>query len=483
MRNVNPEDLDHLAKLLDGRGGVRDRLDEAFTRAARLGVTADLTSLKPLRTWLPDTASDLRRRAAIARLEDGDLAAGLKWAGFDTEDIARAAFYLKAPGVLLLANALATDDAPGTDAFRRRSGESLDDWVDRMRAHGIAGIPALKPYEPEIAELLGDIGDVKSTLRHGGLATFHGVNLTKILVGNSVTQGYLSGRKMWAADLLKRLPGRYTWAPGKFTEWGNRLAKWEPPVRSLSAPGSWLPGKLAGFASRNGTYQDVARVPFVNSQVSTRVGDAFDVVRRSQVMNGRLLFGMSGNKIIDGLVGSDRLARMYGGLTHAGKIPGRAGNASYWKVGKSVYQDARLFGKGRFAAAGEGFRVAGRMGGALRAVGVAGGVFATVYSGANVWSQGDPRSHFGSRTEGAKYVGDVSETLFNASLTAATVAPNPFTIGAVVVTGGVYAGAKVVEHWDDIKKASKRATKWVDGKAGDLGKSIARSKANPMNWF
>ncbi|MER5598514.1 PE-PGRS family protein [Streptomyces sp. NPDC002265] len=482
MRNVDPEDLDHLAKLLDGRGGVRDRLDEAFTRAARLGVTADLTPLRPLRTWLPDTAADLRRRAAIARLEDGDLTAGLRWAGFDAGDIARAAVYAQAPGVLLLANALAADDDPGTKAFRRRNGESLDDWVDRMRAHGIAGIPALKPYEPEIAELIGDIGDVKSTIQHGGLATFHGVNLTKVLVGNSIAQGALNARKMQVVGLMQRFNRRYTWVP-RVGEWANRLDEWSPPVRSLSAPGTWLPGRLAGVASRNAAYQDASRVPFVNGYVATRVGDVFDLARRSRALNARLVFGVNGNKLIDGLVGSDRLARMYGGLTHAGKIPGRAGNASYWKVGKNVYGDARLFGKGRFAAAGEGFRVAARMGGALRAVGVAGGVFATAYSGANVWSQGDPRRHFGSRTEGAKYVGDVSETLFNASLTAATVAPNPFTIGAVVVTGGVYAGAKVVEHWDDIRTGARRATKWVDGKAGDLGKSIARSKANPMNWF
>lgn len=37
LRVANPEDLEHLAKLLEGRGGVEDRLDEAFTRAARLG--------------------------------------------------------------------------------------------------------------------------------------------------------------------------------------------------------------------------------------------------------------------------------------------------------------------------------------------------------------------------------------------------------------------------------------------------------------
>ncbi|UYM23038.1 hypothetical protein OIM90_30435 [Streptomyces sp. AD16] len=39
---ANPEDLEYLAKLLDGRDGLADRLDEAFTRAAQLGVTGHL---------------------------------------------------------------------------------------------------------------------------------------------------------------------------------------------------------------------------------------------------------------------------------------------------------------------------------------------------------------------------------------------------------------------------------------------------------
>ena len=87
MRNVNPDDLDQLAKLLDGRGGVQDKVDEAFTRASRLGVTSKLTTLKPLSGWVKDTAPDLRKRAVYARLESGDPQAGLMWAGFSAKEI------------------------------------------------------------------------------------------------------------------------------------------------------------------------------------------------------------------------------------------------------------------------------------------------------------------------------------------------------------------------------------------------------------
>ncbi|MFR0358965.1 PE-PGRS family protein [Streptomyces sediminimaris] len=481
MRNVNPDDLDQLAKLLDGRGGVQDQLDEAFTRASRLGVSGTLAPVKPLRTWISDTSPDLRRRAAVARLEDGDPAAGLKWAGFDPKDIIKAGVSLKAPGILLIANAMATNGDPHTEAFRRKSRESLDDWVDRMRAHGIAQIPALKPYEKEIAEILGDVGDATSTLSRGGSAAFHSVNLTKVLVGNSITQGALRVHKARFAGSLQRFQGRYTWVPEKVAEWAVRLDEWNPPVKSLAAPGTWLPSRLAGLASGNAVYQDASRVPFLNGSILSRVGEVYDDVRAHRLMNTRVLFGLSGNKLIDGIVGSDKVAKMYGGLTHAGQIPGRAGQASLWKVAKNVYADQRLFGGGRLAALGRGVKFAGKASGALRAVGVVGGLASTAYSAANVWEQGNPAAAF--KKKGAGYVADVAEIGFNASLTAATVAPNPFTIGAVAVTGAVYAGAKVVQHWDDIKNGAGEAKKWVGDKVHDLGKSIAKSKANPMNWF
>ncbi|MER7841353.1 PE-PGRS family protein [Streptomyces sp. NPDC096040] len=482
MRNVNPDDLDQLAKLLDGRGGVRDKTDEAFTRASRLGVSAKLSALKPLRGWVSDTALDLRRRAAVARLEDGDSEAGLRWAGFDAKGIAEAAVYFKAPDVLLLVNAIAVSGDPGAEALRRRRGESLDDWVDRLRAHGIAtAVPALKPYETEITDILGDVGDVTSTIGQGGTAVFHGVNLAKVLVGNSVTQGALRTYKGQFVGALQRFHGRYAWAPEKVAEWAARLDAWNPPVKSLSAPGTWLPSRLAGLASGNAIYQDASRVPLLNTSILARVGDAYDTVRASRLMNARIAFGLSGNGLIDGLVGADKIAKMYGGLTHAGQIPGRAGQASLWKVARNAYADERLFGVGRLAALGRGIRFAGKAGGLLRGVGVIGGVISTGYSLANVIAQGDPRTAY--KKKGAGYVADVAEVGFNASLTIATAAPNPYTIGAVAVTGAVYAGAKVVQHWDGIKKGAGEATKWVDDNAGDLGKSIAKSKANPMNWF
>ncbi|MFJ6798518.1 hypothetical protein [Streptomyces sp. NPDC091268] len=146
MRNADPDQLDHLAGLLDGRGGTRDRLDEAFTRASGLGVSGTLAALRPLRTWLSETAPDLRRRAVIARLEDGDPEAVAKWAGFRAGELKDAGLITLAPDVLVLAAAIAVSEDPGAEAFRRRPNESLHDWADRVRAHGItAAAPELAP--------------------------------------------------------------------------------------------------------------------------------------------------------------------------------------------------------------------------------------------------------------------------------------------------------------------------------------------------
>ncbi|MGW8658186.1 hypothetical protein ACWGSH_09955 [Streptomyces diastaticus] len=109
-RLVNPKDLEQLAKLLDGRGGLSDKLDEAFTRASSLGVSGKLSSLRPMRTWVSDTGPELRKKAAYARLEDGDPLAGLLLAGFTPEQLKNKNL---PPDLLLVANAAAANEGAG----------------------------------------------------------------------------------------------------------------------------------------------------------------------------------------------------------------------------------------------------------------------------------------------------------------------------------------------------------------------------------
>ncbi|MFC7468463.1 hypothetical protein ACFQVA_14250 [Actinomadura keratinilytica] len=105
----------------------------------------------------------------------------------------------------------------------------------------------------------------------------------------------------------------------------------------------------------------------------------------------------------------------------------------------------------------------------------------------NVALQGNPKEAF--KREGAGYVADVAEVGFNASLTAATVAPNPVTIGLAVGTGLVYAGAKVVANWDEVKAGASKAASWAGKKAAQVGKETLNAakdlakKADPRNWI
>jgi len=463
MRNVNPDDLDQLAKLLDGRGGMQDKLDEAFTRASRLGVTSKLSSLNPMRSWVKDTAPELRKKAIYARLESGDPEAGLRWAGFSAKDIEK--YKGLSPDEMLLANSVAASDDPNANAFQRRPDESLSDYLDRLKAHAIAQLPGLKPHEETIATMIGLYGDWGSITASTAVVTMQGASLTKVLLGNSLKAGAM---RTWKTRLGVVLRGSEN---GLIRSAGNKLIKWSPKIRSLSAPGSWLPGQLGRMFSGSSLYQNASRVPLTGGLRGDLIGNAYNWARSTPLMRG---FGV--NKAIDFVVGSDEVAQTFGGLTHAGQPVARAGNASLIKVFSNASRAAGETGGLRV-----GLGAAAKTAGFLRGAGIVGGVLSTGFSAANVISQGNPVEAF--KRNGAGYVADIAEVGFNASLTAAMVAPNPVTIGLAVGTGLIYGGAKVVEHWDDITKGAGKAADWVGNKASDLGKSIAKSKANPMNWF
>ena len=65
-----------------------------------------------------------------------------------------------------------------------------------------------------------------------------------------------------------------------------------------------------------------------------------------------------------------------------------------------------------------------------------------------------------------------TRTAFNASLTAAMIAPNPVTLGLAVGTGLAYAGTLVWDNWDGISKGAEKAADWVGDKAEKAGEAI-----------
>ncbi|QIB45499.1 PE-PGRS family protein [Streptomyces aureoverticillatus] len=480
MRNVNPGDLEQLSKLIDGRGGVGDKLKEAFTRASNLGVTSKLSTVRSLDAWATEQGSDLRRRAALVRLENGDPEAGLRWAGFTTEDLKKYEGRDLTPDDLLLANSVAASDEPGAKGFARQDGEAIVDWIDRVKAHALAKIPGLQSHEQTIQTLVGLYGDWRSVTDTAGVATFQGVALTRVLVTNSFFRSaQLRSWKIRAGTVLRG--SSHPWV----RDAGSQLVRFRPELQSLSAPGSWLPSRLALWAGapRN--------IPLVSGMIDDRVSMRYDAARRLPFMDSPVWRGITANKAINAIVGNDTLAKRFGGTTHSGEAVARAGQANLFKVGKEIFTRGRAVGWSRGLALTKGLAGAGKVSGALRGVGVVGGVWSTYLATDQLVHRGLPWNHgnFSTRQKGARYVANVAEVGFHASLTAATVAPNPYTIGATVVFGGVYVGAKVVEHWDGIKKGAGKVVDEVGETAKEAvrdpvgtGKKIGR-KLDPRNLF
>lgn len=105
-------------------------------------------------------------------------------------------------------------------------------------------------------------------------------------------------------------------------------------------------------------------------------------------------------------------------------------------------------------------------------VSVVGGVVGTGLGTYELVQQGNPVDAY--QREGAGYVADVASTAFSATSTAFFIAPNPVTGALVIASGIVWAGAEVVDHWDDI-------TDWVDDSweaAGDLSSDVWQGAQN-----
>ncbi|MFF8564702.1 PE-PGRS family protein [Streptomyces albidoflavus] len=459
LRMANPEDLEHLAKLLDGRDGLADRLDEAFTRAAQLGVSTHLAPLKPMRPWTRDQAKDLRMRALRLRLENGDPTAGLLLVGATPKELEKYGPKIT-PETFLLANSVAASDTPEAKKLGRRKGEMFGDWIARLEAHALVQVPGLNVHEPSLAEFIKLGGDAFNVAAAAQTAVGSGFSIANVQLGNSVKTGKLG-------PLKARLEGRWTASGRSFfvRRAGLVLQRYNPPIRSLSAPGSWLPGQLGNMAAGSPAYQMVADVPLTSGLLGDRWGRVWDSARGNRLMDARWL-RTTPNQLLNFFAGSDEVAALHGGLTHSGQEVKRAAQASLWKVGRSG-----------------GLRAAVKTAGAWRGAGVVGSAAATGFSVANIATMDHGKEWKKSK---AGYLANYAETGFNASLTLATVAPNPVTIGLAVGTGVVYGGLKVVEHWDDVKKGAGHAVDWVGEKASEVGGEIANDAkkfARSLNPF
>ncbi|MFF7732414.1 mucin-2 [Streptomyces sp. NPDC007984] len=405
-RMANPDSLEHLAKLFDGRGNLRDRLDEAFTRASRLGVTDRLSALKPMRGWTDGTAVDLRRRAAVLRAENGDPKAAALYAGFKPEDLKGGGL---PPDAMLIANAAVANGGqfdPGW--LKRKPGETYQDWLQRIPGDAAAKVSG----DEDVGEVVGDY-----------------IELTALA---STVPGAFKMAAAGTMHLIKYFKnGTFLKAPGTTLA---QILKGRPP--------SYIPARIA--------------------RLGAQIGRTTPTV------------------VLDVLTGSDKLAQVHGGKLWAWE-------ANLLKTGKNAGTAARVAGASRMGAFASGAGTALRTAGWWRAAGVGGSAVATVVGAVDVIQEGNPVDAF--KRDKAGYVAKVSGVAFNASLTAAMVAPNPVTIGAAVVTGAVYGVASIVDNWETVRKFPGKvadAGRWAGKKIGEgAGKLVdgAKKLGSALNPF
>ncbi|WP_328708341.1 hypothetical protein [Microbispora hainanensis] len=463
-RSFRPEDLERLAGLMDD---LNRSADEVFKRAWPLQASQIVAPLRELPAWGSDTAKDLRQRAAIGRLQTGDPFAGLVWAGFPPLEIVANGNKID-PATLISVNSVADwANKTGNKDFHRKPGESLDDYLARLKAAAIShAIPALEPHEATVANILKIVSDVKGVTATAPIVTTQAVSLSRVLFHNHVlaptVNPLLAAAKGGAlqSSLVKSRPWLKSAIEGR-----NVMLS----ARSVTAPGNSLVGLTRRLFMKSKLYRDyVAMLP--HDLELKAAGKA--------VETGRALAGARVNTFLNRVFGDNRLAELLGGKTHAGVKVQVSGEANLLKVWSATADPKKMEAAAAILkvepTALTRLGAVARTAGALRSIGIVGSVASTGFSVANVISQGNPKEAF--KRNGAGYVADIAEVGFNASLTAAMVCPNPFTVGATVVTGAVYVGAKVVEHWDDIEAGAKKV-----GKAIGEGARKVFSSLNPFD--
>ncbi|MGI8938874.1 MAG: WXG100 family type VII secretion target [Iamia sp.] len=118
--------------------------------------------------------------------------------------------------------------------------------------------------------------------------------------------------------------------------------------------------------------------------------------------------------------------------------------------------------------------------GGARAFGAVTSGLATASDLARLVEQGNPVDAF--RADPASYSSDVASMLFNGSTTAFFVAPNPYTAGAVAVTGIIYAGTEVWDNWPEISGAVSDGADWAGDRLDDAGKWAGDRLDDAPKW-
>lgn len=458
-----------------------------FTRASALDARIDVSGLNGAQEWAQDVSKDLQARIGV--LEQIALANPTFGGVSMTSDQALAI----AGQSMTVEDALVTVRASGTSAHAWDDTDpaNLSEWFEQLEVAALEKLAGLE--DSEQAEALVDAyNDVQGFIVAGGATV---ASLTSLVItGGSALASWVAQKKIampllanlarsestlgianWLAGALNIADENYIRAKTSFTYPGRFVANTTQKYLMTAATkvetfDAWIARLSTGrktFAAVEGATPELTAVAkFLQSE-------------RGTALTGRVSTFLNANST------GALMTRLAG---WGNTIVGRP-----WTNPVTGVTFGRGAGNLLTMARTSGVTTMARSAGALRVLGVAGSGLATVdgvvglvnnrEENAQLWSEGG--------TEGkAHVIGEYAETAFNASMTAAMIAPNPVTIGLVAVTGVVWAGAEVVEHWDDIEAAAEKTVEWAGDRAedatewaGDRLDDIKESDLNPMNWF
>lgn len=487
-KHVLQATADALTKLAGDLPGLLDAADG-------LGVGSEVAQLRAAPTWASETAVDLRARIGLVeRMEHGETSfTAFKVSPEELRQMAGASMPVDEQLYALEAADKARDH--GEDGLLDWDGsQNFSDWLEKVEARALEHLPLLDGRGELIEKGIHAFDEYQDLLQAGGMASLAVANLSK-------TQAYSLLFKVtsrWGdlgVDALRAngMAREAEWLRKGITAVDSLYLSGK---RTLFAPGTtlpWLKAQAVKYILKSQTFDEALAA----ARAATVPGaETAQLTRWAQFLNTPFIRDNT-DRLVD-LAKSPAVGRIANITGHVfgrpwqTEIVNAAGQTEKIVVARNA---TNLLKVGRVS----GLLEAGKVAGGLRVLGIAGSAFATFDSGMGLWNSVASGELAHDWTEGgahgkAKVIGDVAELAFNGSLTAAMIAPSPVTWGAVAVTGVVYGGARLVEHWDDVTDAVSDAADWTGDKISDAADAVGDtisdgfdavkdSKLNPGNWF
>jgi len=462
---------------------LEETVPALVARASALDARVEVSGLNGADQWAADTARDLRARIGV--LEQLDTAhptfAGMPLSSEQAQALAGQSTTVEDAAVAIRAA------KPDPSAWESTDPANFQDWLEQLEAQALQKLTGMDDAETAkvLVDAYNDVMDVT------GASAMTVAAMTQLVVKGGPALASWMLRRNIVAPGLEALSQNHTWLANKLAG-GLQLADtyYLRGKLQMSYPHAFVPNAAQkALLTGAGIVEDfdgwVARMSSA-TQTYARNGD-LQPTMLARVLQSR-----------PGVAATTWLSAFFENQAVGNVVQTAAkwGNNVFGRPWTDPLTD-KVYGRG----AGNLLKVASRSGagtmlrtaGGLRVLGAAGSAFMTVDGIVGLVRNGDENSRLWAEggTEGrAHVVGEYAEVAFNASMTAAIIAPNPITWGAVAVTGAVWAGAKVVEHWDDIERAAGEAVDWVGDRAeeakdwvGDQVDAVKESKLNPMNWF